>query len=452
MRRHAVPLSRVPAAMPLLLAVIVLSSVGRPSVEAWQNPSPANTPDRSADAKPAGSPILQRVLNNWKARQERTKSVHMTWDTKVPPPKIAPNEPAKNIGFRALHNELWLEGEKRSRVQQSFTRGPGYQYTRFGRAQAILAWQPDSLRLSGEIWSADEPELRSYQLALQIDPRVDAVSLAVPWLILRPLARPDGESGEFQLVSEDTLVENTHLVRIARTSARKKAVETYWVDPARQDILVAWKIDGPSEIPYSISFQYEGNPESEWVPVHWTVKIADGEWPWGVAVSTVTGFATTEEYPPDASHMTFPEGTVVLDSRSGEQYVAGKDGSKTQVVKVASPETLRVEQALNARVDFAIEPQAFLDAMDFIGQRYRIRVLVDKKAFAQARIDITTEVKVAAARLPLRQVLTLLFEQFPKPIGFQNRDGALVVAPVPQRRDSGPAQPATFNDGKPPAK
>ncbi len=101
------------------------------------------------------------------------------------------------------------------------------------------------------------------------------------------------------------------------------------------------------------------------------------------------------------------------------------------------PDKQRVERALDVPVDFAIQPQSFQDAMDLIAARYEIRVQLDQKAFEQAGIDTATEIKVAATNLPLRQVLTLLLQQFPKPIGFEIRGGALVVAPKPQPQNSG---------------
>jgi hypothetical protein len=75
-----------------------------------------------------------------------------------------------------------------------------------------------------------------------------------------------------------------------------------------------------------------------------------------------------------------------------------------------------------------------------IATHYRIRVRLDEKALAQAGIDITTGVQVAKSGKPLRQVLTLVFQQLPKPVAFRIRNGELLVTPGPQGKELAPAK------------
>jgi len=105
-----------------------------------------------------------------------------------------------------------------------------------------------------------------------------------------------------------------------------------------------------------------------------------------------------------------------------------------------SPETMRIKQALDAPVDFAIEPQAFQDAMHTIATHYRIRIRLDRKGLAAAGIDTAVEVQMGKSGKPLRRVLAALASQFPKPVEFQVRDGELVVTPKPRVKDPAPAK------------
>jgi hypothetical protein len=146
------------------------------------------------------------------------------------------------------------------------------------------------------------------------------------------------------------------------------------------------------------------------------------------AVNTLTAFAISEEYPPDAFHLTFPQGTIVFDKRTKEQYTIGKNDSRTNILTCSSPESLKIFETLDSPVDFSIEPQAFRDALDFIKQRYQIAVRIDEQAFRQAGIDLRTEVRASAPGAPLRDVLQTLLWQLDGPVGFEVRDGALVVA------------------------
>jgi hypothetical protein len=84
-----------------------------------------------------------------------------------------------------------------------------------------------------------------------------------------------------------------------------------------------------------------------------------------------------------------------------------------------------IEEALDERSEFTIEPQALLDALDFIATRYRIPLTIDRKAMEEADIDPVAEVAVKIPGMKLRNVLKMLLS--PKSLDFEIRDGALVI-------------------------
>jgi hypothetical protein len=90
----------------------------------------------------------------------------------------------------------------------------------------------------------------------------------------------------------------------------------------------------------------------------------------------------------------------------------------------------RIEEALEMRTNFAIEPQPFKDAIDYIAQRYQIPILFDTKVLEDASIDAATEVKMPYSGLKLRQLLTLLLQQMAQPLAFYVEDGILRISTV----------------------
>jgi hypothetical protein len=360
----------------------------------------------------------------------------MTWDTKVPRLSDPDDNSANENGFRVLHNELWMDGESRSRIEQSFTRGRGYQLTRFGKTQASCTWQFGSTQpFVGTIWSADDPPgtARFEQLAvLEVNRQVGPLSMRVPSVFFRPFASDllEQDHRNFRLASEEETVDGRRLVRLAVRNPPKNAAEEFWVDPARGDIIVKWQWQVGRDVVCSVSVDPTHDEHNGWLPLRWTEKVVSGRALLGTAVNTMTGFATSEEYPRDAFHVTFPEGTIVFDRRTKEQYTIGKDELRTHVLQCNSPESLKVFEALESPVTFGMGPEPLKDALDFIAARYQIAVHANPKAFGRAGIDLRTEVRASVLGAPLWHLLQLLLGQVEGRVTFEVRDGALVIAPV----------------------
>jgi hypothetical protein len=90
----------------------------------------------------------------------------------------------------------------------------------------------------------------------------------------------------------------------------------------------------------------------------------------------------------------------------------------------------RIAAALKTQTDFHIEPQSFKDALDFIASRYQISIEIDQRAFDDANIDVTDEVALKASGMTLQDTLHWLFCQMPAPIGYECKNGALLISTV----------------------
>jgi hypothetical protein len=388
------------------------------SLGAHADPSTLVPADQTT-GQPSQPATRERILRNLKRLQDRTQSLHMTWDSKLDLPKRQPKDQADLRVPRILRNELWMDGETRSRVEQSFKRGRGYQLTRFGKTTVACAWQFKSTQPRiANIWSADDPaRFHGFDLGFEVAD-LATYSLRPAWIIFRPLVTdaPEPKPAAFRVIAEDE--GHAHLVKLTKTNLQTRSVEEYWVDPARSDVPVLWQCPA-----FSIAIDYEQGPDHEWTPSRWTVKIVGGKTVWATAVNTVTGFATNEKYPADALHLTFPEGTRVFDKRSHQEFTVGKNGEPIHASSFASPESLRVYAALEQPVDFTVERQSLKDALDFVAARYQIQVRLEPG------IDLTRDVETKSSGVTLRQLLQLLFEPQAQAVSFEIRNGVLVIAP-----------------------
>jgi hypothetical protein len=91
--------------------------------------------------------------------------------------------------------------------------------------------------------------------------------------------------------------------------------------------------------------------------------------------------------------------------------------------KVESPQARAIRESLEMPVDFNIEPQSLKDALEFVAARYQIQIVID------ASVASKTDVHGSAPGIKLRSLLSILFEQLPKPTGFKIEDDVLKIYP-----------------------
>ena len=354
-----------------------------------------------------------------------------------------------------LHNELWIDGDQRIRIEQSFTGGRGYRYVCDGMTKSTLAWRSQSgERPLAKIWSgAGRLDFEPFQLGIDFDLqdlglRDARPRLRTPWMIFRPFGPASWRPEEFRLITQNAVVDNAHYVKIARMGADKNLHETYFVDPTRDDLIVFGGEFRPevafgNEPPiykttmFRLAIEYQRDRDWGFVPMRWKVNSPPNV-VWQASVNTVTGLTLNETLPPETFGMNFPPGTAVIDRRTREQYVVADNGSKTNVRKFDSDKSLRILEILETPTDFTVEPQPLKDALDFLATRYQIAIRIDEKAFHQRSITDSAEVTCNESGIKLRELLTKLLQQVAKdnrflshPISveFKIKNGVLVIEP-----------------------
>jgi len=272
-------------------------------------------------------------------------------------------------------------------------------------------------RQEGDVWNGDPGN----ELASR--------SVFPLMLALRSYSRGGIErsSKQWRVISENAILDNKHCVKIQ--FEQSGIVETYWIDSAREDVIVGWEQRQSRSQSSFVSIQYRHDEKNGWLPSRWT-ETRHSNWGKQSSENTVTQFSINEKFPKETFTLAFPPGTTVVDRKLVEKYVVAKDGSKVDVLKFDSPGSLRIHETLESQVDFSIDPEPLKNALEFIASRYQIEVVIDPQAVKRGLIDPSIDVKLAAPGIKLRSTLNLLLEQSRKPLGFEVRKGTLVIIPV----------------------
>jgi hypothetical protein len=384
-------------------------------------PPRALTADPAPESPSAGkdSAVLKRILAHWRAREDRIKSLHVTWRSQRTSLR------ARSPRSAEVRAELWLEGYTCFRVQiapipADRSRNGESSRTFDGSINRGLTHFRGSSN-GGISKGSDGSQLH-------------AATLSPLLLALLPFAHDaiDRSPNLFRVVSQNAVLDGKHCVKIERDQTQ--FVESFWVDPAREDIIVGWE-QRPRNAPASLfaTVKYQLEKDQGWIPTRWTQT--DSQFVRSLSTeSTMTTFAINEKFPPQTFTLAFPPGTAVVDETIYETYVVGKDGAKVDLLKFDSAGSLRVHQAFEQPVDFTIDPEPLKDALDFIATRYQIDIVIDPQAVKRGLIDPAVEVKVDDPGIKLKRVLELLLKQSPKPLGFEVRNGRMTVISAPRPR------------------
>jgi hypothetical protein len=367
------------------------------------------------------SAILKRVLDNWRARESRIKSFYLCWNSQWTMNK-------STAPYGKTRTEFWMYGDLRYRTIKSNVR------RRRATGSNPANTEQETFEESSEV-AFDGATTREL-LGRQAEGRILNGEDLSPWqrgerfpvlLTYRPLIwRP-----RLRVVSQNAIIGKSHCVKLERRE--DSSVETFWVDTARGDLVVAW--EKTSSRPYDrfLTIDYDHDSKYGWVPARWTCtyQAPPTYHPEGMtSSSTVTRFTINERIPADMLTLKFPPGTTVLDFHGLERHVVAKDGSKRDITKCDSADTLKIYEALEQEVEFAIEEEPLRDALDFIAQRYQIKVAIDANAVRQRQIDPSIEVKMRYSGIKLKSLLNILLEQSRKPLTYAIRQGVLTVLPA----------------------
>jgi hypothetical protein len=86
---------------------------------------------------------------------------------------------------------------------------------------------------------------------------------------------------------------------------------------------------------------------------------------------------------------------------------------------------------LELPVDFEIDAKPLKDALKLVGRQHGFEVVIDP-AVIRAGVDPAMKVTLNTRRVPLRDVLTALLKQSPKPLVYKLEIGVVKIVQAPK--------------------
>ncbi len=310
------------------------------------------------DSSPgASAETLKRVLAAWRAREERVKSFHVSWDSRVVWPKgytyslffVSPvvgglNATDAPIGGEAVElslpqSELWVDGHDRLRDEFfQIAYQPKKGWVRTGRVRHIVDGHTVS-HLTTPTATDETPEISIWHqtnlkdlaafnsTAPRSRPDACTIELGPLALAFRPLDAAIGwSSPENCRVVGENVVNGVRCIQIRLDDLDR--AEMCWVDPSRDYVVIRWEKRQGRMAPISVAIEYQNDKTHGWIPSRWKRQLP-GENPElkGMIESTVTRCTINERLPADTFARSYPKDARVCDV-SAEGLIRGAQGEK----------------------------------------------------------------------------------------------------------------------------
>jgi hypothetical protein len=314
-------------------------------------------PLRAADPQPTAheAAILDRTFTNWKARHDRVRSLHFTWDyrttfkkgsldfasTATPRPVLKHDQVFERFGA-----QLWIEGDDRLCLVLT----PGFKVPQAKLKdihrvviRRVIVGKSMSTFSSGALWETGEPAPGSFAPRAEVypcdpDSAIFRSELSLPLFPFRAQTPfLPWQKKEFRVLDENASIDNGRYLKLQRIVEPRgvnaaKHDEFYWVSPGREDAVVHCLIKFPLLRDCEGSIKFKRDPTHDWVPSEWTLQVA------GVFEECkLTDYSINEKIDPAVFADRFPPGTPVKellgDSSHMETrcYIVEPDGSKRSI-------------------------------------------------------------------------------------------------------------------------
>ena len=234
----------------------------------------ADSPPKPGDAA-RQSALINRVIDHLRVREERIESLHVTWESRSQP-----------------RVDLWIEGTARYRVDLRSAPDDAVRRQAFDGETTRFY---DATERRGDITAGD--------------PGPVGVRLFPIWLLVKPLSRYGLEPSpaKWQVVGEKAIIDNLHCVKLQTTHQRRR--ETIWIDPARDDLIVAWELHRRRSDTL-VTIGYRRDKKLGWVPERWTETTPGRS---RATETKIVDYSINESAPRELFAPPFPPETTVLD-------------------------------------------------------------------------------------------------------------------------------------------
>ncbi len=227
------------------------------------------------------------------------------------------------------------------------------------------------------------------------------------------------------MASRKAIVGSTHCIKLHHAWGNEADL---WVDPNRDDVIVAWEPLWIRNYELFVTIDYRRDPKYGWIPTGWTQTSPRKS---GIPriEHTVTSLAINQDIAEPTFTLEFPAGANVLDRMILERYTVGNDHTKTIVEKWDSTASLRVAETLELLRGFDIDHKQMKDVLESISRENDFKVVIDP-AVMRAGVDPAMPVNLKS-RGNLKEALTAVLKQAPKPLVYELHNGVMTIVPAP---------------------
>jgi hypothetical protein len=341
---------RHPAIIPIAFLIGFLAS----------DSLPLKAADPSASAHEAA--VLDRIFANWKARHDRVRSFHFTWDSRTTCKKgtedfSSTSRPRalldRDTVFEQSGVQLWVEGDDRMcLIATPHFKVPVPQTESADRRRVVERWvvvgNVTSDFNSGSCCENVTGPRREFPRSGQVyrTPTDGSFPISGWQTVLLPF-RPAYSSlswlrEQCRFVGENVDRDNGNYVQLQRWVEPRRFgggqqagyVESVWVSPSRDDLVVRWKTESPSLHTCLGTINYKKDKTNGWIPSEWSCDYVSAQ----RFEFRVTSYEINNSIDPAIFSQEFPAGTPVSDQMNGSSakdvryYVVQKDGSKRTIL------------------------------------------------------------------------------------------------------------------------
>jgi hypothetical protein len=361
--------------LAIFLPALTVEAIDATEVQKPDKRSTAGAIASSTDAERAQ--LLSRILDAWRARQERVKSFHFSWDNRITLPNgyVFPSAfvdapvvgglddqgakmGAEAVEFTSPRSELWVEGNDRIRDDyfEIACKGPKdwphtarirkiVDATKISRLETPLATgKSPQLAVWRQVSVKNQSAFEMWDTSRRVDPQTyDWEPLCVAFRALDPALGWAPEN--CRIVGENVLVDGVRCVQIQMDTLDHS--EMCSVDSNRDDIVVRWERRRGRSTPLSVAITYQHAKDQGWIPSSWKRQFP-GQHPdsKGTVESTVTHYTINEKLADDTFAHSPLAGSLVCDVSVDGLMPAGKTaGAAPSMNAIVAAWTKRQEKA-----------------------------------------------------------------------------------------------------------
>jgi hypothetical protein len=327
-------------------------------------PAPSLSLSARADDAPKAvhePAVLDRIFANWKARHDRVRSLHFTWDCRTTCKKgtedfSSTSRPRGLLDhdtvFEQSGVQLWVDGDDRMCLAATPNfKVPLPQAESADRRRVVercvVVGNVSSVFNSGSCGENVTGPAREFPRCGQLYRTLTDGSFPIGgWQTVLLPFRPAYSSLSWlrercRFIQEDVDRDNGHYVQLQRWVEPRRFgggqqagyVESIWVSPARDDLVVRWKTESPQLHTCLGTINYKKDKTNGWIPSEWSCDYVGAQ----LFEFRVTSYEINNSIDPAIFSQEFPAGTPVSDQMNGSSakdvryYVVQKDGSQRTI-------------------------------------------------------------------------------------------------------------------------